>query len=425
MKKLFTLFAAALVGFCAFAQDAPETCPSKLALVPVQAEQDADNVQLELTLVYNNSDNLNGFNLEVSKTGGEWVNFDPIVPTYFTATDYAANILANLNLSQAQAAQYLTTLCDVMSNVKESGNLVMIEILKTNTCRFFPRVNEGEDEPLAVGKCAIDLSGCEDGDYTISAPANSPLYSLSYTGGPEGNRGWSPEEPLEIVLTKTGDKVTVKGATPEPVTITGTVVDENQNPLEGVTVTLSAGEGTEAITATTNAEGAYTMEVVPAEDAAYTMTFAKDGYVTKTIAVESLEAVPEVVVLEAVKVTITGKVTDELDAPLAGVTVTLDEAAGAKEAVTATTAADGTFSLTYTPVEGKEYNVSFAKDGYVPASYGVDELPETVVLVAINTGINTIGSDNVNGRIYDLQGRELKSVPEHGIYIQNGKKHVK
>ena len=424
MKKLFTLFAAALVGFCAFAQDAPETCPSKLALVPVQAEQDADNVQLELTLVYNNSDNLNGFNLEVSKTGGEWINLgNVLIPAYFTATDYAANILGVLGVDQATAAQALPSLCDVKNNVKDNGNLVMIEILTTNTCRFFPRVNEGS--PLAVGKCAINLSGCEDGDYTISAPANSPLYSFSYTGGPEGNRGWSPEEPLELVLTKTGDKVTVKGATPEPVNITGTVVDENQNPLEGVTVTLSAGEGTEDITATTNAEGAYTMEVVPAEDAAYTMTFAKEGYVTKTITVESLEAVPEVVVLEAVKVTITGKVTDNQNNPLEGVIVTLDEAAGAKEAVTATTAADGTFSLTYTPVEGKEYNVSFAKDGYKPASYGVDELPETVVLEAINTGINTIGSDNVNGRIYDLQGRELKSVPEHGIYIQNGKKHVK
>jgi hypothetical protein len=42
------------------------------------------------------------------------------------------------------------------------------------------------------------------------------------------------------------------------------------------------------------------------------------------------------------------------------------------------------------------------------------------------TGITTIAVDKpADNRIFDLQGRELQSVPEHGIYIQNGKKYVK
>ena len=41
------------------------------------------------------------------------------------------------------------------------------------------------------------------------------------------------------------------------------------------------------------------------------------------------------------------------------------------------------------------------------------------------TGISTILTDKADNRIFDLQGRQLKTVPEHGIYIQNGKKHVK
>ena len=206
MKKIFTLFAVALVGLCAYAQD-DQPCPSKLDFVPVAEEQDASKVELELTLVYNNSDNLNGFNMEATKTGGEWVNLgNPIIPDYFNATNYAANTLANLNLSQADAAQYLTTLCDVMSNVKPNGNLVMIEILKTNTCRFFPRVNEGE--PLAIGKFAIDLSGEEDGEYTVQADADPTKLSFSYTGGPEGTRAWTTDEPVVAVLNKSGDKVT-------------------------------------------------------------------------------------------------------------------------------------------------------------------------------------------------------------------------
>ena len=206
MKKIFTLFAVALVGLCAFAQD-DQPCPSKLAFVPVAEEQDANRVELELTLVYNNSDNLNGFNMETTKTGGQWVNLgNVIIPSYFVATDYAANILGNLGLSQEDAAQYLTQLCDVMSSVKENGNLVIIEILKTNTCRFFPRVEEGS--PLAIGKFAIDLSGEEDGEYTIQADADPTKLSFSYTGGPEGTRAWTTDDPVTVVLQKAGDKVT-------------------------------------------------------------------------------------------------------------------------------------------------------------------------------------------------------------------------
>ena len=50
----------------------------------------------------------------------------------------------------------------------------------------------------------------------------------------------------------------------------------------------------------------------------------------------------------------------------------------------------------------------------VPASFAPDL-----------SGISTVAADNADSRIYDLQGRELKSVPEHGVYIQNGKKYVK
>ena len=51
--------------------------------------------------------------------------------------------------------------------------------------------------------------------------------------------------------------------------------------------------------------------------------------------------------------------------------------------------------------------------------------PMLKVTKAENVGISTITSDKADNRIFDLQGRELKSVPETGIYIQNGKKYVK
>ena len=44
--------------------------------------------------------------------------------------------------------------------------------------------------------------------------------------------------------------------------------------------------------------------------------------------------------------------------------------------------------------------------------------------IAHNHGEHAAADENVDNRFFDIQGRELKTVPEHGIYIQNGKKVV-
>ena len=351
MKKLFTLFAAALLGFCAYAQDTTEPCPTVPEFYLLNGE-DAANVEIEFGFSQNNSANLNGFNFAIQKPeGATWKRAQGA--NWFTGKGYARYILGAINLDGATADDFtdaeleemLSDMCDIKGNRRtdpdnpestdNTETLVIIQILSTLDCRFYPAT------PGKVGMFKIDMSALEDGEYDLHCNATPQGGSFSYTGGPEGSRAWTIDEPLTITLVKTGNVVTVKGETPvvEPKTITGIVTDSN-------------------------------------------------------------------------------------DAALEGVTVTLDEAT-AKEAITTTTDANGAYSLTYTPEEGKEYNVTFAKDTYVTQTYPADEVPETVVLQSVDTGISTIGVDGNNGRIYDLQGRELKSVPEHGIYIQNGKKHVK
>ncbi len=350
MKKLFTLFAAALLGFCAYAQDTTEPCPTVPEFYLLNGE-DAANVEIEFGFSQNNSANLNGFNFAIQKPeGATWKRAQG--SQWFTGKGYARYILGTINLDGATADDFtddeledmLSDMCDIKGNTRVNPDnaedpsqvLVIIQILSTLDCRFYPAT------PGKVGKFKIDMSALEDGEYELHCNATPQGGSFSYTGGPEGSRAWTIDEELAITLVKTGNVVTVKGDTPvvEPITIAGTVVDKDNAPLEGVTVTL-------------------------------------------------------------------------------------DEATGAKEAITTTTTADGTYSLEYTPEEGKEYNVTFAKDNYQTATYPADEVPEPVVLQSVDTGISTIGVDSNDGRIYDLQGRELKSVPEHGIYIQNGKKHVK
>ena len=375
MKKAFTLFAAALLGFCAFAQDT-EPCPSKLDFVPVAEEQPANNVQLELTLLFNNSANLNGFNLEATKTGGEWVNLgNVIIPSYFVATDYAANILGNLGLSQAEAAQYLTQLCDVMSNVKENGNLVMIEILKTNACRFFPAVEEGS--PLAVGKFAIDLSAEEDGEYTLNVETTPGTYSFSYTGGPEGNRAWTGDEPINVVLVKEGDVVRLKGDEPQPVEfeafyVTGTFNDWSQDAANMIELVANE-DGTVFTGEVELTDGAEFKVVAPIEDGLQWFGGVDENQVGYFEINDGL-----------------------LNQPIELV--------------------DGS---NFKVVGDGKYTISVQNP-----SKGLQE-PLVMTVAKEATGISSIFTDKGNNRIYDIQGRELKSVPEHGIYIQNGKKYVK
>ena len=157
------------------------------------------------------------------------------------------------------------------------------------------------------------------------------------------------------------------------------------------------------------------------------MTFAKAGYVTKTVENVDINN-PIDAVLELVKVTVTGIVTDNKNVPLEGVAVALNVNATAKDAITDITDAEGKYSMEVVPAEGATYSMTFAKDGYVTKTLddvNINQPIETVALEPVNTGISYLYNDNGDNRIYDLQGRELKSIPEQGVFIINGKKYVK
>ena len=224
MKKIFTLFAAAMLGVCAFAQ-MPETCPSELSLKLLKGDQ-LNLVKVEL-LCTNSSLNLNGFNVELEK-GESTAVFRKSGGSYFSAAAYAPVILQRWETTMGEDEETgdeievpvtdemreakLLEMCDVQSNVKTNGNLVMIELLKTNECRFFPVL----DEPTAIGvfymNCSSLAPTSKDGDdvpsVTLTAPAIPSRYSFSYTGGVEGTRAWTPEAPLEYTLYLVDGQIT-------------------------------------------------------------------------------------------------------------------------------------------------------------------------------------------------------------------------
>ena len=113
----------------------------------------------------------------------------------------------------------------------------------------------------------------------------------------EGNTSWCEwrsNNTLESFLPKMTDVYTKAAEEPQTVTVTGTVTDAKSGaPIEGVNVTLTVvkaetttqllAEGTPATyIAVTDAQGEFSMEVVPEQDATYSMTYQKEGYVTYT-----------------------------------------------------------------------------------------------------------------------------------------------
>ncbi len=216
MKKIFTLFAAAMLGLCAFAQ-MPEQCPSELSLKLLNGSQD-NLVKVELQLV-NSSMNLNGFNVEIEKDN-ETVLFRKSGGEYFSAVGYGDVILQRwettigededtgdeieIPVTDDMREAKLYQMCDVKNNVKDNGNLVMIELLSTNDCRFFPVL----DQPTAIGVFYMNFRNAAkdaEPECKLYAPTEPSRYSMSYTGGVEGTRAWTPETPIEYTLVKNAD----------------------------------------------------------------------------------------------------------------------------------------------------------------------------------------------------------------------------
>ena len=210
MKKIFTLFAAVALGFAAYAQEA---CPSVLSFAPMAEEQDANKVMIELQLV-NSSLNLNGFNMEVGRyavaedgtlTADETMQWatDEEDEDWVGFSGYGHTILARWEgVTDSKREQQLFKKADLKCSIKD-GKLVIIEILSTEECRFFPIL----EEPAGIARFTVDMSGCADGVYALMSEATPTGCSFSFTGGPEGNRAWTTDAPIYLELKKDGDKV--------------------------------------------------------------------------------------------------------------------------------------------------------------------------------------------------------------------------
>ena len=63
-------------------------------------------------------------------------------------------------------------------------------------------------------------------------------------------------------------------------------------------------------------------------------------------------------------------------------------------------------------------------DGTITINSTLSEYPLCFIPFDVTTDVVEIEAkeENMNGTIYDLQGRRINGTPKHGIYIINGKK---
>lgn len=227
MKKFLTLLAVALMGLSAFADDVP--CPSAFSFRLAAQNADgayeaaeqvsANNVVVEVMLT-NSSENLYGFNMQIQKQTidgeycpeMEWVK-DSEDYDLVGFSGYGHTILARWDVTNPYLRETkLFNMCDCKCATKpvyaadgtEMYELVIIELLYTDDCRFFPVL----EEPAPIARFTVDMSNCPDGDYRFYVPATPTGCSFAYTGGVEGSRAWTPDNPVVLELTKAGDVVT-------------------------------------------------------------------------------------------------------------------------------------------------------------------------------------------------------------------------
>ncbi len=188
----------------------------------------------------------------------------------------------------------------------------------------------------------------------------------------------------ENVVVASGDDVTENFTILEEVgEISGYVLDNNGNAVEGATVQTDTG-GDQTSSA---ADGSYTLEDV--DPGTYDVTASKSGYVSDTeedVTVVEFETTTADFELSPTPGSISGTVTDQCEDPVSGATVETDTGG-----YNTTTAQDGTYTLS--SVAPGTYDVTVSKDDYVST---------TETDVTVTAGQNT----NQNFTLYESGGTE-------------------
>lgn len=173
----------------------------------------------------------------------------------------------------------------------------------------------------------------------------------------------APEIPTDYIRVSADNHLYEAAHNNVILTIGGTVIDEDDAPVAGVTVSVNEQN------VTTNAQGQWSMNV-PLTSEVLTVHYSKTGYISESTQITSATvgsstSWSETMQLSEHVVAISGTVTDQDDAPVAGVTVTLTYAGG--EDLVATTNEQGEYNFS-SVTSFVDITLTFAKEGFASGS---------------------------------------------------------
>lgn len=270
-----------------------------------------------------------------------------------------------------------------------------------------------------------------DGTYTITGLPTGSYTVEFYAGGSDYETQWYADEPTEAAADQlplvAGENATGIDATLDPdATLSGKVTAAGGGPLAGIEVFVEERGGGTFESATSNQEGEYTVEGIPAGE--YTVEFYAGSldYENQWYADESTEAQADPLTLTTGEhktgvnatlrpdATISGTVTGGVGEAVAGVTVVAQSpVSGASES--AVTGADGGYTIERLPAG--EYTVRFEPSSlpFAERWYDEKESEAEATRLTLSAGEVKAGVDAnlprtasaIEGRVTDGQGQPL------------------
>ena len=356
-----------------------------------------------------------------------------------TLAAICAGSLLGVGLAAAAASG---SIAGVVTNPSGNG-IANVSVSVFSGGLYVAGATTASDGSYSVGQLA-------SGSYTVGFRPPPPPPSGPDTGNylPQNYDGRAPSAGADPVAVLDGNSTTGVDAVLQPGgTISGVVTDSSGNPLAGISVEPYDADGVAVgYAAATASDGSYTLDRLPTGE--YTVGFQSNAlpphYVpdffggaptaagAHGVAVTAGSNTPNVNVHLTGGATLTGTVTDDANAPIAGVEVTLYDSAGDFVAG-AVTGADGTFALT--GVAGGSYRLGFAPvsspfpmspgPNYLPTYDGADTLAGATVInvVAASTtadlDVQLAAGGEIEGAVTDAASKPIAGV-EVTAYASDG-----
>lgn len=262
-------------------------------------------------------------------------------------------------------AEYLDNGSYQLAYDSVGGDIVDIVAIGTNV---FSCIKNGYDYMSGTSMATPMVTGAIAGIWEMDPTMTSKEVRDIVLGTANNIVTVNPDYPNASIGTRTTyPLLNIKGAVEKLYgTLSGQVLDENNTPIDNVTIEVYDEKDNTVTTLYTDENGDFSV-TLPEEK--YKIKFIKSGYGTTEISItvewNKITALLDPIIMTTNTIGIQGNVVDDTGAPLSDVLVEVRKSNIDDVVTTATTDENGEYSIT---LENGGYNITFSKDGYDSAT---------------------------------------------------------